>query len=593
MRLLSGGERSRRLALLHTLLTIAAKDPEIAGPLGSVAEMWDVLAAMQKQAPAEFDDIFMLPQIGMWIAQTLRRLHAGPRGPGPLWADVGHGFSLALAVAARAGAALATRVPCRDGNVMIPGVGMARLGGDGFSAAEAIASGSALSLANGHGQCQVSLPATADADNWWHLRQLGYQAPGQQIRVWLDDIDPYRELADPIAPDRLPGATAHRWQQLFTGACDIFARDDPGLLPALAAGLASIVPLPVASGGRILSASSGDSSGSALVSLPAGPAELAVTLVHEFQHIKLGGVLHLLTLCAREQAPQLYAPWRDDPRPLSGLLQGVYAFLGVTDFWRRHPRASTGPDGRLAEFEFALWREHTWQALGTLRAEAGLTDLGRRFAEGMSNQVRGWWEEPVRPDVLDAVWLAANDHRVSWRIRHVRPDAAYVATLARAVRRGGPVDLAEAPAPTVIAGPTARWPRQRASLARMRIVTPGAGPAPSDLAAMGLVPDLALLAADKALVSGDHPRAVQEYADVIAAAPQGAGAWAGLILALAAREEFARPLLRHPELLVAVYRELRATPAALTPPAVARLLTARPDLVTEATARCPHPPGSP
>ena len=64
------------------------------------------------------------------------------------------------------------------------------------------------------------------------------------------------------------------------------------------------------------------------------PVELAVTLVHEFQHIKLGGLLHLAPLHDREPTRRLYAPWRDDPRPLGGLLQGVYAFTGVTDFWR-------------------------------------------------------------------------------------------------------------------------------------------------------------------------------------------------------------------------------------------------------------------
>ena len=29
---------------------------------------------------------------------------------------------------------------------------------------------------------------------------------------------------------------------------------------------------------------------------------------------------------------QAYAPWRDDPRPISGLLQGIYAFVCITEF---------------------------------------------------------------------------------------------------------------------------------------------------------------------------------------------------------------------------------------------------------------------
>jgi len=29
-----------------------------------------------------------------------------------------------------------------------------------------------------------------------------------------------------------------------------------------------------------------------------------------------------------------YVPWRTDPRPGGGLLQDVYAHLGMTEFWR-------------------------------------------------------------------------------------------------------------------------------------------------------------------------------------------------------------------------------------------------------------------
>lgn len=49
------------------------------------------------------------------------------------------------------------------------------------------------------------------------------------------------------------------------------------------------------------------------------------TLVHEFQHIMLGGVLHVAPVHCAVQRQRSYAPWRDDPRPLGGLLQGVYA----------------------------------------------------------------------------------------------------------------------------------------------------------------------------------------------------------------------------------------------------------------------------
>ena len=30
---------------------------------------------------------------------------------------------------------------------------------------------------------------------------------------------------------------------------------------------------------------------------------------------------------------RVYAPWRPEPRPVVGLLQGVYAHLGIARFW--------------------------------------------------------------------------------------------------------------------------------------------------------------------------------------------------------------------------------------------------------------------
>jgi HEXXH motif-containing protein len=46
--------------------------------------------------------------------------------------------------------------------------------------------------------------------------------------------------------------------------------------------------------------------------------------VHEVQHLKLAALLDIVTLTMPGEHDRYYAPWRDDPRPLSGLLQGTY-----------------------------------------------------------------------------------------------------------------------------------------------------------------------------------------------------------------------------------------------------------------------------
>ena len=50
---------------------------------------------------------------------------------------------------------------------------------------------------------------------------------------------------------------------------------------------------------------------------------LAAALVHEVQHSKLNAVIDIVPLVRPGVGHRrYYAPWRDDPRPPAGLLQG-------------------------------------------------------------------------------------------------------------------------------------------------------------------------------------------------------------------------------------------------------------------------------
>ena len=56
-----------------------------------------------------------------------------------------------------------------------------------------------------------------------------------------------------------------------------------------------------------------------------------MTLTHELQHTKLNAVMYLFELLEPVAGERFYAPWRDDPRPLGGFLQGIYAFFGIAE----------------------------------------------------------------------------------------------------------------------------------------------------------------------------------------------------------------------------------------------------------------------
>ncbi|GHH54181.1 aKG-HExxH-type peptide beta-hydroxylase [Lentzea cavernae] len=286
-----------------------------------------------------------------------------------------------------------------------------------------------------------------------------------------------------------------------------------------------------------------------MIGLPSDATDLAATLVHEHQHIVLGGILHLAQLYENDRTERIYVPWRDDPRPLSGALQGVYAFFGVTAFWRSTAQAG---GSRLATFEFAHWRGQTWRTLRTLRRDATLTEAGRRFLDGVAEVLGPWQHEPVPEDVLELADLLAADHRAGWLLRHRRPDPSTVSTAVDAWLAGRarpPVVLPQAdPPPTPV--PDGPWSRSRATVVHLGL---------NGHANWRVVPDAT--EADFALVTGLHADAARGYRAQLRTDPDRPVSLVGLGLALnaAGPNPAARALLHCPEVVRAVHRELRRT----------------------------------
>ncbi|MFF8408375.1 HEXXH motif domain-containing protein [Streptomyces omiyaensis] len=551
VRFLRTTEYSRRLLLLRALLDGAAATPAALGPLPPVDSAWESLTAAQERAPEEFRELLLHPQVGVWLGHGMRRLRHTAWGDGPLWTDLGHLFAVCAVAALRAGLPLRTAVPLRDGDVMFPALGLARLPGrPRWSTAEVVVEAGRLTV-EPHREGVGPPPAGADGDapGWLGLRRLRARAAGRAVSVWLDDVDPYRELGEPLPPHRLGADRTARWQEGFERALEVLEECDPETAAALAEALRSLTAVPAPPGGRVRSASSGDSFGGLLSSPPPDPVAFAVTLVHEFQHGKLGALTHLLTLERDDGTERHHAPWREDPRPLSGLLQGAYAFLGIADFRSRHLDRVV-PAGRVAaEFELALVRRQAREAVATLAADPALTAHGRRFVAGMAARL------PARPadrrirPVADALAaLAATDHRTEWRIRHLVPDPEDVRALARAYVSGTAPGFRPA-APAVVPDRSGAWSHSRVRLVRR--VLGGSPGAPS---------------AARALLLGD-PSAPEAYARLLAEDPDSPDAWTGLVLALATASPAARPLLRRPDLLRPLHHELRTlgTPAAPAP----------------------------
>lgn len=553
MRRLRRAERSRRKLLLRALMEVAAKAPELLGPLPPLDVAWELLARVEARWPKAFDRLLTHPYMGSWAGYTTRLCRNGMDGVGPLWIHLGHVHALAATAAIRAGLDFETEVPAWNGNVMLPSLGMARLTASSpFSVAVVRGDAGRYTVTNDNGSVCLPSPPSDDAAGWWSVRKVRTRVGPHRFALRLDDLDPYRGLYEPVPPQRLPDTELDDWAQLIGEACQLIVAHLPGFAESMPVGLNSIVPKP-----QVLyrnpSASTGEAFGSAVVGRPTDGASLASTLIHEFQHIVLGGVLHLIPLYDNDPRERIYVPWREDPRPLGGAIQGVYAFFGVAAFWRA--LAEARPGDRRAAFEFAYWRQQSWRTLRALRDDAALTDAGRRFLDGIAERLGAWQSEPVREDVAELAAAAAQDHLAGWRVRHLRPSTPVVTELTSswlAGRSRPPADLEATDLPPTPV-PDGSWSRARTDLVRLRV-------SGADLVQLWpTVPGAT--AADLAYASGRFTDAAREYRAELSADPDQPASLVGLGLALAAcgPDPAARALLHRPELVRAVHRRIRST----------------------------------
>ena len=395
-------------SLLRSLLA-AVYQQGVTGPgIGTetkaeLQRAWSLLTALDQEHPEALAATLRHPYLRAWAIRCLRQLRPaaawpgdtdrGRPGPG-LSADLGHLGAIAAAAAVHAGTSGTVRIPVLDDAVHLPTLGRLVIGPQetGRTACVDVAGGlvavrlgpsrwtlASTDLING-----VAGPAAADgseqAASWQPLRRLS--APG--IRVAVEDTDPYRDCHQWQPAPRLTDSEFARWQRQFRAAWQEIEGRHGAYAAALAAGLTTLMPLAAAHVGGDLSAAARDAFGTVAVALPADPDTLALLLIHEFQHVKLGAVLDLYDLFDPADDRLFHAPWREGKHRLGDLLQGTYAHLAVTDFWRARQRSAADPAaGQLFEHR----RAQTRDAIETLASSGSLTPLGTWFIGEMRRSV--------------------------------------------------------------------------------------------------------------------------------------------------------------------------------------------------------------
>lgn len=552
--LLGSAQRSRLLLALTAILELARHAEEgrphhgVPPTLPSAA--WAVLGAAQRADPQAVEAVLRDPAVGGWAFQLLRRMAhrtaVAPSDP-PQWAGPTLMGSLAAAAAIRAGIRCSVRVPARRGQLWLPSLGLTGRVARGDWAVVGVECGAGGAVVFGDsGSVRLPKDLFSPSEGWSPLPRIGAAGQDGAASAVLDHLSPYRDFRSLRAPGDLAPATVRRWQLLIGDAYELLHRTDPDTYRLVTRTIRSLVPLEGASGFRIASASVPDAYGAVTTSLSYDVPALAATLIHEARHQLLtaaGSLTPLFAPVRNGPEPTYFAPWRDDPRPLRGLLYGSHAFAGVAAFWRRRRPI----DGERADFEFAL---HRWQlrtALAALQNATGLTEAGGHVVAALTHWSGEWSADRVHGAPARLAELCCRDTRATWRAANLVVNDREADELARHRLAGHPPPPLLPAARLAVSRPTSSggartwlarlWFADRAAFHLVR----------SDLDS-GAVNPLGIAGAtvaDAALVAGQTRRALNRFRS---AAPD-AGTWIGLGLAGERRHAL---LAERPELLLAL-----------------------------------------
>jgi len=544
MRMFEAAQHSHRRLTVRALLDQLLANPGAVGKHVEPEASWTLLTTAEARDPAAVMDILMYPTVGVWLA---RALHNTRPGNGTPWPELGYLHAIVAAAAVRTGLPATLRVPVRHGIVSLPTVGHARMPGTfPIGAVDVVSAGidSRIRVSPG-----VSIPLDGSDEVFTPARQHISTSHRLTLRAWLDNHDPYHGFGPPRPPAELTDVEFAEWRKLVDEAWHVLTDNHRQYAEELVSGLRVLVPIEPS---RATRASSPYAFGGIQLSGDESATEFAEALVHELQHSKLNAVLGLVKLTDGDLTRRYLAPWRDDPRPLTGVLHGLYAFTCGVEFWLAEAASAGENDDAL--FAIAYRRTQIRQALRALADDPHLTNAGQMLVDTVSARLATCEQVPVDSRLSTVVTAVVDDHRALWRLRYAHPEPDTVDALASAW-------CADRSPPTwtdrtrIIPDDTRRLPANRRNLLRTKATDPalfksltrGRGSPP------GTTPY-----ADIAFCTGDAYSAAAAYHRHLRTAPDDVQAWAGLGLALQAQGRDANALVDHPELVVAVHRRVRA-----------------------------------
>jgi uncharacterized protein len=230
----------------------------------------------------------------------------------------------------------------------------------------------------------------ADAAGLASLAWLTQHGNEQRPYIHRDDQLLRLPFGDPIEFLPFDGlATTARAQTAVGRALDLIGQYDGALLTEIRALCTDIQLVRDRSAHPDKTVSFSDDSvpGALYVAPVTGQGDLDVTdladsIIHEHRHQKLYLLSHAVDLVANDR-PLVRSPWREEPRPPSGVLHAVFVFAELMAFWRWV--ASSGPVQirARARDEVGTITSRLHQGIATL-GETALTPAGQRLVDALA-----------------------------------------------------------------------------------------------------------------------------------------------------------------------------------------------------------------
>ncbi|GAB3139410.1 HEXXH motif domain-containing protein [Micromonospora sonneratiae] len=433
IRSLLAGQYSKNLLLLRAMVELSA---DLGHPdAGLVAQAYTTIAQTRRNSPNAARMVLNYPSVSAWAMNTTTRLTNGDlAGARPERMS-----AIAVATALRARMPATVVLPAATwsakalvlpslGRVLLPRPSGARMrlrtGGDGvtlFIPGDSEAAGRPGPASRGEvasrgeadvdgGELRLAVPDGTATPYWRPVPGLTTVHRGLRLAVRFDDLGTFSGIGA-TETALLDQRELEIWRRRVTAGWRLLVDRHRSFATELSAAISMIVPLRDPERGQV-SGTYRNAVGCIAMSRPIDDRSAAVTLVHELQHTKLSALMNLFPLLAPGPDDRFHAPWRTDRRPLHGLLQGLYAHLGIAGFWRRQAWHENDRAHVLrAQVEFARWREACREVADLLQATGRLTQIGRRLVTVAQETLARWQGEYVPTRAVAIARRLAEQHR--------------------------------------------------------------------------------------------------------------------------------------------------------------------------------------